>query len=90
MTGIVEIARPSGYHDGAQEQPSQLTRAQNHTNGHPNRHSFHEYIYMGPDAHVPRHMVDEPSSNPPNGLPRVNFSDVMPQARSKWIFLHPG
>lgn len=89
MTGIVETGRPSGYHNGVQEQPPQLTRAQNHTNGHPNGHPFHEHIYMGPGIPAPRHMVNEPSSNPPNELPRVNFSDVMPRARSKLNLLHP-
>lgn len=89
MTEIVETARPSVYHNGVQEQPPQLTRAQNHTNGHPNGRPFHKYIYMGPNALAPRHMVNGPLSNPPNGLPRVDFSDVMPRARSKLNLLHP-
>lgn len=88
MAGVDEIARSSGCHNGVQEQPSQLTRAQNNTNRHPNGHHFREYIYMGPNALALRHMANKPSSNPPNGLPRANFSDVMPRAISK-LTLHP-
>lgn len=88
MTEVVETAGPSEYYNVVQEQPPQLTCAWDHANGDPARHPFHENIFMGPVTPAPRYMVNGPSNNPPNGLPRVNFSDAMRPARSKLTLLH--
>lgn len=89
MAGTVETAWPSGYPNVIQKPPPQLTHAWDHANEHPVRHPFHGYLYPGPNAPALRHMVNEHSHNPPNGLPRVDLSDFMPRTRSKFTsFIH--